>query len=130
MVAVPKKASSVILVRDTGKGIETFLVKRHAASSFMGGFYAFPGGNVEADDFSDQLLAQVEGISAEEACDMLGRESSPQIALAHWVAGMREVFEEVGILFAREEGGKPISCGDEKRKKYLNDIGNYSTRVR
>ena len=119
MIVLPKKASSVILLRDTTNEVETFLIQRHVASSFMGGLYAFPGGNLEAEDFSEELLAHVEGIAEEEAWAILGRESSPQIALAHWITGIREVFEEVGVFFASDEGGKLISFEDEKHRKIL-----------
>ena len=117
MAVPPKKASSVVLVRDTAKEVETFLIKRHAASGFMGGFYAFPGGNIEADDSSDELLTHVEGITDKKAWDSVENGSSAQIALAHWVSGIREVFEEVGVLFARDEKGNLISFENEKRKK-------------
>lgn len=117
MAVPPKKASSVILIRDTAKKVETFLIKRHVASGFMGGFYAFPGGNIEADDSSDELLARVEEITDKEAWDSVGKGSSAQIALAHWVSGIRELFEEVGVLFARDEKGNLISFENEKRRK-------------
>ena len=117
MAVPPKKASSVILVRDTTKAVETFLIKRHMASSFMGGLYAFPGGNIEGDDSSDILLTRVEGITEEESGDTVGKGSSSQIALAHWISGIREVFEEVGVLFARDEEGNLISFENEKRRK-------------
>jgi 8-oxo-dGTP pyrophosphatase MutT (NUDIX family) len=116
-VVIPKKAASVILLRDTPQGVETFLIKRHLASGFMGGFYAFPGGNLEKDDSSDEVSARVEGISEDEAWVMLGKGASPQIALAHWVTGIREVFEEAGILFASDGVGKPISFEEEKRRR-------------
>jgi 8-oxo-dGTP pyrophosphatase MutT (NUDIX family) len=117
MAVLPKKASSVILLRDTLKGVKTFLIQRHVASSFMGGLYAFPGGNLEVEDFSEELLAHVKGITEKEAWAILGRKSSPQIALAHWVSGIREVFEEVGVLFAKDGRGNLISFEDETRKK-------------
>lgn len=117
----PSRASSVILVRDTPNGVETFLIKRHEASSFMGGFYAFPGGNVEAADSSDELHGCVEGLSLDAAQDCLGKGVAPEIALAHWVAGIREVFEEVGVLFARDEGGTPISFADKNKRKLFEE---------
>lgn len=116
MVVAPRKASAVILLRDKIRGLEVFLIKRHVASGFWGGFYAFPGGNVEPADYSTELRAFVEGVSEEEAWESLGKVASPHICLAHWVAGIREVFEEVGILFARNGGGTLISFGDRKRR--------------
>ena len=45
MVAIPKKAATVILLRDKKpSGFEAFLLKRHEKSSFMGGNFVYPGG--------------------------------------------------------------------------------------
>lgn len=43
----PKPAASIIVVRDAAPGIEVLLVRRHAQSGFMAGFYVFPGGRIE-----------------------------------------------------------------------------------
>jgi 8-oxo-dGTP pyrophosphatase MutT (NUDIX family) len=119
MEITPSRASSVILVQDTPRGVETFLIKRHEASSFMGGFYAFPGGKVEASDSSDELLRYVEGLSGNVAQEGMGAGVVPVIAVAYWVAAIREVFEEVGVLFARDAAGNPLSFEDEERQQYF-----------
>jgi 8-oxo-dGTP pyrophosphatase MutT (NUDIX family) len=117
MEITPSRSSSVILVRDTPNGVETFLIKRHAASSFMGGLYAFPGGKTEASDSSDELLGCVEDLSADAAQDHLNAGVAPGIALTPWVTAIREVFEEVGVFFARDTAGKPLSFDSEERQQ-------------
>ena len=53
MAVVPKKAATVILLRNKEpKGFEVFLLKRHEKSSFMGGNFVYPGGRVDQDDGS------------------------------------------------------------------------------
>ncbi len=43
MVAIPKKAATVILLREIKpEGFEVFLLKRHEKSSFMGGNFVYP----------------------------------------------------------------------------------------
>ncbi len=101
MPALPKKSATVILLRDRKPdGFEVFLLKRHEKSSFMGGNYVFPGGRVDREDGSPEACALTKGITPEEACQMFGRMLSPEESLAHWIAGIRELFEEAGILLA------------------------------
>lgn len=38
---------------------------------------------------------------------------SPEQALGHWIAAARELFEEVGVLFAVEENGRPFIPGGD-----------------
>jgi len=68
MVVTPKKAATVILLRETKpEGFEIFLLKRHEKSSFMGGNFVYPGGRVDREDGSLEICAQCKGVSPEEA---------------------------------------------------------------
>ena len=83
--AVPKDAAAVVLVRERGDGeAEVFWARRGERLSFQGGFYAFPGGQRDAEDA--QLPV--------EHCD--DQEHAAMIACA-----ARELFEETGVLAAR-----------------------------
>lgn len=94
------KASTVILVRpELNGGFEVLMTRRPAQMKILGGFFVFPGGTVEQEDCSDATLARCRGLSASEAQELLGDETSPSLALAHWVAALRELFEETGIHF-------------------------------
>ncbi len=46
----PRRSAAVILHRDTGRGLEVYLVKRSAKLRHWGGQWAFPGGVVEPED--------------------------------------------------------------------------------
>jgi 8-oxo-dGTP pyrophosphatase MutT (NUDIX family) len=96
IVANPRPASTVILLRDGASGPEAFLVRRHESTAFMGGAHVFPGGRVdEADrngeaswcDGIDHAAAQMASVDRAEA-------------IAYHVAAARELFEEAGILLA------------------------------
>jgi 8-oxo-dGTP pyrophosphatase MutT (NUDIX family) len=60
---IPRQAASVILLRETGGGFELLLVKRSPAQRFMGGYWVFPGGAVDAADATEG----VEGTEGEGA---------------------------------------------------------------
>lgn len=94
------KASTVILVRpvDNG-GFEVLMTRRPREMKILGGFLVFPGGAVEQEDCSDAMLARCRGLASAEAQKLLGGEMSPELSLGHWVAAVRELFEETGIRF-------------------------------
>jgi len=107
-----KDASTVIVLRNTGKGLETFMVCRHHQSGFMGGAHVFPGGKVDAVDSDPRWLGRVDR-SAEEITASLA-ESDPRRGLGLLVAGVRETFEEAGVLLASTAAG--VDLGEVRRK--------------
>ncbi|MGE5304323.1 MAG: NUDIX hydrolase [Alphaproteobacteria bacterium] len=113
-------ASTVVLLRpDGGGGFEILLTRRPAQMRFMGGFYVFPGGTVLDDDRSSRVLKRCRGLSGDEARNILGACHSPEVALGHWVAVARELYEEVGILLCQTESGRPIDLRAEENKERL-----------
>ena len=127
MAAIPKKATTVILLRDIKPlGFEVFLLKRHEKSSFMGGNFVYPGGRVDREDGSLELCALTQGMTFEEAKNILGGNISPEESFAHWTAGIRELFEEAGVLFAYEQSGilLQIKSGGEQEK-----FSNYRVQL-
>lgn len=82
--AVPRPAATAVLMRDAGDTIEILLLKRHRSSGFVPGAYVFPGGRVDADD------AKVDIADVSEP------------AHEYWVAAVREIFEETGVLLAQD----------------------------
>ena len=49
-MAEARPSASVILVRDSAQGLETFMVRRHVRSAVAPNAYVFPGGTLRADD--------------------------------------------------------------------------------
>jgi 8-oxo-dGTP pyrophosphatase MutT (NUDIX family) len=106
MGAVPKKAATVILLRDKiPEGFEVFLLKRHEKSSFMGGNFVYPGGRVDQDDGSLEICSLAKGMTFDDAQTILGGTFSREESFAHWIAAIRELFEEAGILLAHDDQG-------------------------
>jgi len=122
MVAIPKKAATVILLREIKlEGFEVFLLKRHEKSSFMGGNFVYPGGRVDREDGSLELCSYSRGTTFEDAHRMLGRTLSPEESFAHWIAGIRELFEEAGILLAYDHTGNPSEYkNEEDRRRFID----------
>lgn len=101
--ATPKDAAAVILLRpDTDPGNpQVYLVKRSTKLAFLGGFYAFPGGQRETCD------ADVTVKNCEDS------ETAAMISCA-----ARELFEEVGVLLAR--GSRTLTTG--QRASLFDDL--------
>ncbi|MGQ9648094.1 MAG: NUDIX hydrolase [Thermodesulfobacteriota bacterium] len=118
MAVIPKKAATVILLREIESGgFEVFLLKRHEKSSFMGGNFVYPGGRVDHRDGMAEVCSYCKGLSTEQAAQILRGSISPQESLAHWVAAIRELFEEAGVLLAYDHTGKFIHFKDPTERE-------------
>jgi 8-oxo-dGTP pyrophosphatase MutT (NUDIX family) len=122
MPVIPQKAATVILLREKKpEGFEVFLLKRHEKSSFMGGNFVYPGGRVDREDGSMELCSYSRGTTFEDAHRILGRTLSPEESFAHWIAGIRELFEEAGILLAYHHTGNPFEYKNEEYRQRVID---------
>jgi 8-oxo-dGTP pyrophosphatase MutT (NUDIX family) len=107
-----RPAATLVLLRDSPRGVEAYLQQRHTTLQFAGGMHAFPGGRVdEADGRVPQecwappgphLWAQQFGVDAAQAA-------------AHAAGAVREVFEETGVLLARPGPGTGTWPGEPER---------------
>jgi len=122
MAVIPKKAATVILLRDQEPdGFDVFLLKRHEKSSFMGGNYVYPGGRVDRNDGSIETCSLSKGMTFEEATKVLGGMFSPEESFAHWIAAIRELFEEAGVLLTYDHKGDLLQIRDRgEREKFLH----------
>jgi len=108
----PKLAATVILLRAMKpSGFEVFLTRRPEGMAFLGGMYCFPGGTVRKEDSSPGMLNRCYGMLPDQARKVAGGHFTPQKALGFWIAGIREVFEETGILLAVNKNGERIALG-------------------
>jgi 8-oxo-dGTP pyrophosphatase MutT (NUDIX family) len=74
--------------------------------AFLGGMYCFPGGTLREEDCSDGMLARSRGLTPNDARAIVGAHFEPRRALGLWLAAIRELFEEVGILLATKTAGE------------------------
>jgi 8-oxo-dGTP pyrophosphatase MutT (NUDIX family) len=96
------------------------MVRRHAMSDFAPDVYVFPGGMVEDSDCAEDMAGLCAGIGPESALPVITDAPSPARALGLFVAGIRETFEETGILLAREPTGEFVSCRGERAARFAS----------
>jgi len=109
----PVDSATVVLLREPAPGrVEVLLVARHAQSRAFAGAHVFPGGLVDPADRAPALVrAAAPSLAPAAALATLGEDVDPDTALAFWIATIRELFEEAGILLADTEGG-PVQFTD------------------
>jgi 8-oxo-dGTP pyrophosphatase MutT (NUDIX family) len=109
--AIARPSASVILVRDAPRGLETFMVRRHARSPVAPHAYVFPGGTVRADD------AAFQSADAEHLANLLSRRSDtpvePERARDYFACALRELFEEAGVLLATDANGSLLGVAQD-----------------
>lgn len=109
-----RDAATVVLVRDSADGIETFLQKRVPQMAFAPGMTVFPGGGVDPRD-SEAHIAWTGPEPAWWAEKFTADEATAQALVA---AAVRELFEECGVLLAGDSGGTladPSSLQPQRR---------------
>src|SRR4051812_3458249 len=100
--APPRPATTVLLLRpskpgDAGSPLEVFMVVRHHAIDAFSGALVFPGGKLEEADGDPRLKERCAGADTISAGELKFR-----------IAGVREAFEECGILLARKRGERNL----------------------
>lgn len=110
---VPRPAATIVLLRDSAAGPEVLLLERIKSAGFVPGAWVFPGGRVDRDDATPELVGRLVGLTNEQASRRLAlAEQADPPALAYYVAAIREAFEETGILVACGAGGEAGRSAD------------------
>ncbi len=94
-----RPAATVVLLRTGAAGLEVLLTQRPTTMAFASDAHVFPGGRVDPEDGASGLAARSVRPPAEAAL-ALGGDLEPTLALASFVAAIRELFEEAGVLLA------------------------------
>lgn len=113
-------ATTVLLLREGKAGMEIFMVQRHHEIEFASGALVFPGGSADPNDreiAADPALVPDRGGLDIEAVSVR-------------VGGIRETFEESGILLARSSGSADLITADKLAgidpKRTALDEGKFS----
>ncbi|MDD5335044.1 MAG: MBL fold metallo-hydrolase [Rhodoferax sp.] len=94
-----RPAATVLLLRDSARGIEVLMTRRSMTASFAPGAYVFPGGGVDALDAASHAQAK-------------RRATQSDLHLTQAIAAIRESFEELGVLLARRNDGSLAEHSD------------------
>ncbi|MRG85241.1 NUDIX hydrolase [Salinibacillus xinjiangensis] len=109
MTAIPKPAATVVLMDDESK---VYLTQRPKTMKFLGGYFVFPGGSIDEEDYSFLI-------------DYIKYDPpSNHISLEYYIAAARELFEEVGVLLIDTGGEPPVfqhQSAEEYRMQLINN---------
>ncbi|HLI65663.1 MAG TPA: NUDIX hydrolase [Caulobacteraceae bacterium] len=116
-----RPAATVLLVRDTPV-FQVLMVKRHHQIDFASGALVFPGGKTAPSDHDEAWAGHAIGWAETDADQRPFR-----------IAALREIYEEAGILIARDAAGVHFT-GDERahdaRGVVAKDDGMFMPLVR
>jgi 8-oxo-dGTP pyrophosphatase MutT (NUDIX family) len=113
-----------VLLRDAAPP-EVFMVRRHEGVGSFRGAHVFPGGRVDEQDRADPSWA--DGVDrARRQLSVLDEAE----ALSFFVAAARELFEEAGVLLARDAAGRFVSMAQaadhERFAGYRREVHSHS----
>ncbi|MGW0812326.1 NUDIX hydrolase [Streptomyces viridiviolaceus] len=100
----PKRAATVMLLKDTGTGPVVHMLRRRASMAFAGGAYAYPGGGVDPRD-DDRDIGWAGPTRAWWARRLGVDETGAQAIVC---AAVRETYEEAGVLLAGPTPGSVV----------------------
>jgi glyoxylase-like metal-dependent hydrolase (beta-lactamase superfamily II)/8-oxo-dGTP pyrophosphatase MutT (NUDIX family) len=98
-VVTPRAAATVVLMNHGANGPAVLLTHRPPTMAFAPDVHVFPGGAVDPGDADERLVAR-SAVAPAEAAAALGGDLDPVAAVAAYVAAIRELFEEAGVLLA------------------------------
>jgi 8-oxo-dGTP pyrophosphatase MutT (NUDIX family) len=125
--APPRPSATVMVVRPQAKRYEVFMVRRHQASKFAADVYVFPGGTIRADDCLSEAEARALGLDPNALQAVLRQHADPFAeqddgGLSLYVAALRELFEEAGLLLAGEADGRLLDLSDPAREAHFRGL--------
>jgi 8-oxo-dGTP pyrophosphatase MutT (NUDIX family) len=122
----PVPAATVVLIRDTEDGLETWMMRRVKAMAFAPGAAVFPGGRVDPRD-ADVTVRWV-GTDPQRVADRLQTDARTARELV--TAALRELFEETGALLAQplpdvdlEQARVAVECRELSLAQFLAGHG-------
>ncbi|MEU0008087.1 NUDIX hydrolase [Streptomyces sp. NPDC006314] len=100
----PRRAATVLLLKDTADGPVVHMLRRRASMAFAGGAYAYPGGGVDPRD--DDRQVRWAGPTRAWWAEQLGVDEHGAQAIV--CAAVRETYEEAGVLLAGPDAGSVV----------------------
>lgn len=124
----PRASATVVLLRDEPqKGLQVFLLRRHTASAVLGGAFVFPGGKLDDADCSPAMHAYLDAPLSDLHRALSEPEITPETAAGLYVAAVREVFEECGVLYARLSDSHALAHDAQQRRQWQQALHRGQT---
>lgn len=118
MPVAPRPSATVVLVRPGQRRSDpwqTYLLRRSARSPVLAEMWVFPGGTVRVDDLEPAMQQVAPTLDPLTAHTILSRPvdvppPTPAQSFAHFVAAVRELIEEAGVVLVNPDGSAPSNC--------------------
>jgi 8-oxo-dGTP pyrophosphatase MutT (NUDIX family) len=129
-------AATVVLLRDSGAGLEVLMLRRNSKIAF-GGMWAFPGGKVEAADIDpdhpgDEMnTARRAGVRETEEETELTLDASALVPFSHWVPPLtapRRFSTWFFLAAAPPEAGVVVDQGEIHEHAWRRPIDALASR--
>ena len=102
----PRHAATLIIVRRDAAKPRLLMGRRNKGMSFFPGKWVFPGGRIDRTDFTAPSASDLRPETLQQL-EKTTRHTSAGLPRALGMAAVRETFEEVGLLLAREAPPRP-----------------------
>lgn len=123
MIATPRRAASAILLREDAPGseFEVFMLRRPDDARFAPGNYSFPGGMLDDEDreAAQRLVRPLPGgidtaaLHARIGTQPIFPTPDAETSAALLCCAARELFEESGVIAARDAALAPATLDDQ-----------------
>ena len=101
-----KPAATIILIDRSGKEPKILMGKRNPTNKFMPGKFVFPGGQLDQEDKVMPAGGVLDSHVENRLAQVRGKSNARAIALA----GIREMYEETGLVIGTSAEGEAINA--------------------
>ena len=113
MCVTPRKAATVSILKNSPGKTEVLLMKRHLRDRFLPDYHVFPGGALDQQDY-DYEFTHIKNSRV-----LKDFEGNLKKYYGFILCGIRETFEEAGLLFALDSNGNyPLINKEESIQKF------------
>jgi 8-oxo-dGTP pyrophosphatase MutT (NUDIX family) len=113
---IPRASASLILLRDAGPGFELLLVRRSPAQRFMGGYWVFPGGAVDAHEGEGEAAHRAAAVrELREEAGIGGVDPDGLVRYSRWITPeLLKIRFDTHFFLARAPAGAVARCDGQE----------------
>ncbi|MFT5887905.1 MAG: 8-oxo-dGTP pyrophosphatase MutT (NUDIX family) [Zhongshania sp.] len=125
MTSEIRAAATVVIVRNTDKGIKTLLLRRHSQLKVSGGHWVFPGGSIDPEDYpgtddEEQAARRAAVRETQEESGLHFHYQELQL-IAHWTTPPSMGRRFATWFYLVEGGDAPVCVDGEEMDDYCWD---------